>query len=211
MDSSNLQRHGLDRWFPFTEEVLSQIPRSTGVYVLRTPNAKPFGRLRGYSDILYIGSSEASLKRRLRFYFHPGPTQRTSIRINRMLKTYEAEVSWIQNEEPKTLETKLINTYFEEHDELPPFNAQSGASDHEKRVKEAVKPIKRITNKDKILELITKSSDGLCDDCLSSRAGIRPRQTVNIVARTLASSETITRIKRACPGCGAIKIVNKKK
>lgn len=97
-----------------------------------------------------------------------------------MLKTYDAEVSWVQNDEPKALETEFIKIYFEEHDELPPFNAQSGVSNRVIQVQRTLNPIKSPINTDKVLESIAKSPDGQCDDCLSSRAGVKPRQTVGL-------------------------------
>jgi hypothetical protein len=213
MNSSDLQLHGgFENWFPFKEETLSRIPETTGVYIFRIPNGKAFGRLKGNSDILYIGSSESSLRKRLRFYLQPGPRQLTNIRINKMLKKYSVELSWIQNTKPKELETELISKYFGQHDELPPFNAQSGAS------KEDFKPIHINTgsslhsaNRSKVLEIIAKSVEGFCDDCISSRSGVKPRQQVNIITRSLATSGQITRIKSICQGCGSRKIVNSMK
>jgi hypothetical protein len=47
-----------------------------------------------------------------------------------------------------------------------------------------------------------------CDDCIAVRLGTQPRQSVNIVARGLASRAAIVRAPGVCSQCGRQKIVN---
>jgi len=59
MVSSHLPEYGFENWLPFTPtrgaDLLSRVPRKPGVYVIRSQ--EPYGRVRGVSDILYIGSA----------------------------------------------------------------------------------------------------------------------------------------------------------
>ncbi|MCK5580755.1 MAG: GIY-YIG nuclease family protein [Candidatus Omnitrophica bacterium] len=108
----------------FSIDILPEIPTVPGTYVLIFP--KCFGRLKGKSNILYIGKSSKSLRQRLKFYFKPGPTQHTSKRINKFLKeNKEIKISFITNNNPRVLEKKLLQNYFKDHDEYPPLNRNS--------------------------------------------------------------------------------------
>jgi len=93
MDSneSSLLLKGISDWRPSTEYTIRQAPTRSGVYVIRMAGGRRFGRLRGESDILYIGSTEAKreLRQRLRQYLHPGPTQWTNKRVNELAEKYE--------------------------------------------------------------------------------------------------------------------------
>jgi hypothetical protein len=87
-----------------------------------------FGRLRGKSDIIYIGKTEGQngIKGRLANYFRkPGKTQWTNQRIYNLVQRYNWEVSWCLTEKPQDLERILLKKYEEEHDELPPLNRAS--------------------------------------------------------------------------------------
>lgn len=48
----------------------------------------------------------------------------------------------------------------------------------------------------------------LCDDCLSDRSEINPRQAVNQVARTLHREGLVARNQAMCPACRRLKLVN---
>lgn len=126
MDSSGLGslKKELENWYPFEKQSIEKAPRKKGIYVIRLATFKPIGRLRGESDILYIGSttSEGGLRQRLMQYFHPGPTQWTNQRLYGFLKKYHMEITWCPCEEPTNLEHDLLRQYLSEHDELPPFN-----------------------------------------------------------------------------------------
>ena len=126
MDSRQVSRtcKGISGWYPLNKDSLKHAPISHGIYVFRIAQGKCFGRFKGESDILYIGSAEGSrgLKGRLPQYFSPGRTQWTNTRILAMTKKYPMEVAWCPSAEPRNLELELLRRYFEDHDELPPFN-----------------------------------------------------------------------------------------
>jgi hypothetical protein len=90
---------------------------------------KYFRRLKGESDIFYIGSAEGNrgLRGRLQQYLRPGPTQLTNKRIHAMAKKYNMEIAWCLCGEASNLELQLLHRYFEDHDELPPLNHASKA------------------------------------------------------------------------------------
>ncbi len=64
-----------------------------------------------------------------------------------------------------------------------------------------------MTNLEKVLASL-KTSGPICDDCLSSRSTVKPRQTVNIICRELESAGSLRRRKEICPKCGKPKIIN---
>ena len=61
-------------------------------------------------------------------------------------------------------------------------------------------------NSDAILSYLI--DEVLCDDCLSEKSGIRPRQTVNKYCRELQNEGFLKRQKSTCPQCRKYKIVN---
>jgi len=118
-------RYGcISRWRPFNVATVKGAPRDKGTYVIRLAHGKKFGRLRGSSDILYVGSTESKggLRSRLRQYLHPGQKKWTAIRVNQALSNYGAEVAWCKNTQPRHLEHNLLRQYAADHDEFPPLN-----------------------------------------------------------------------------------------
>lgn len=66
-----------------------------------------------------------------------------------------------------------------------------------------------MTNREAILEFLeANSSEAFCDDCLSERLRIEPRQTVNQLCNGLAYQKKLTRSRRACSSCGKNKLCN---
>lgn len=128
MDSASIGHLGFSVWHPFQltdkESILKMATTDMGVYVIRRKGDR-FGRLRGRSDILYIGKTEArkGMNARIGAYFNPGPTQWTNQRINLFLKRREPmEISFVIMRSPGRLESQLLAQYLAEHDELPPLN-----------------------------------------------------------------------------------------
>ena len=115
---------GFSKWYPFNDESIKDAPKQPGVYVLRKAGGQSFGRLRGKSDILGIGKTDAKrgLRQRLGQHLHPGRTIGTSRRISEFAKKYRMEVAWCPYHEPRNLEHELLSKYVSEHDELPPLN-----------------------------------------------------------------------------------------
>ena len=66
-----------------------------------------------------------------------------------------------------------------------------------------------MSHKDAILELLEDiTPKALCDDCLSVKLNIHPRQSVNLTCRSLSDATAISRIKTECDQCGVVKISN---
>lgn len=126
MDSKKLAQFlkGLSKWYPFDDQGMRNAPEKQGIYILRRAGGKKFRRLKGESDIMYIGSAtgEGGLKVRLMQYLNPGPTQLTNLRIHKIATRYKMEVAWYPCDEPKNLEHQLLQQYALDHDELPPLN-----------------------------------------------------------------------------------------
>lgn len=68
---------GFSKWFKLDKNIVKKAPSEKGVYVIRRATGKKFARLKGESDILYIGKSESAkgLKQRFSHYIKPGRTQ----------------------------------------------------------------------------------------------------------------------------------------
>lgn len=126
MDSKQVSQicKGISEWHPFKKETVKSAPRQHGIYIFRIAQGKRFGRLKGESDIMYIGSTKGSrgLRGRLQQYFSPGRTQWTNKRIRAMAKKYSMEIAWYPYAEAGNLELQLLRRYFKDHDELPPLN-----------------------------------------------------------------------------------------
>jgi excinuclease UvrABC nuclease subunit len=130
MTSSDLTKYGFKIWFPFNRAnepiLLSQLPSRPGAYAIRSRT--PYQRRIGSSDILYFGSATNTqgLKHRLRQYFHPGPTQRTNIRILNLVggsSDFEVSVAPTNSiPDAKLFEATLLAEYELNHGELPPEN-----------------------------------------------------------------------------------------
>lgn len=123
MDSSILEQFGFKEWHSMRHLSGSKIPVLNGVYVIKLN--KQFGRLKGTSDILYIGST-GDLNQRIIVNYIQGSGGETTQRIHEYLfvKNYieAVEISWVLTNEQAQLERKLKTQYDEEHHELPPWN-----------------------------------------------------------------------------------------
>jgi hypothetical protein len=65
-----------------------------------------------------------------------------------------------------------------------------------------------MTNAERILEALEKATGGCCDDCLSRRSRVEPRQQVNQVCRRLEKAGALTRGEGRCAACKATKTVS---
>jgi excinuclease UvrABC nuclease subunit len=129
MRSADLATDGFGGWSRFNlqeERNLSRtLPASYGVYAIR--NRNDYQRLRGQSDIYYIGcaTNAKGLRNRINQMFHPGPTQSTNKRILKELnKTSTLEISYFETSTAmaRMLEAALLERYESDHGELPPGN-----------------------------------------------------------------------------------------
>jgi len=130
LNSKSLKKYGFGEWYAFSiankEKILNILPYKKGVYILKY-NSLVY-RLKGKSDILYIGKTISGLNYRINFYFNPGPSQETSKRINSYLKNKKfgnLKISFkvmISKDRTRELEKKLLCRYDNDHEELPPWN-----------------------------------------------------------------------------------------
>jgi hypothetical protein len=67
-----------------------------------------------------------------------------------------------------------------------------------------------MTQNEKVIAYLKENERPFCDDCLSEVLGITPRQTINQIARRLASQNMIGRsqTKECCYRCKSDKLVN---
>ncbi len=87
----------------------------------------PFSRAAGKSDVLYIGSAtnQNGLRGRLQQYFSPGPTQRTNQRLMERCGDSDYDIGFVvtgSSSDALGLEAQLLQSYVDEHHELPPEN-----------------------------------------------------------------------------------------
>ena len=131
MYSRDLRKYCFGDWQRFSvkdqKRVLHSLPKKEGIYAIRY--RKLFCRFKGKSDIMYLGSSmnkTSGLQGRIRFFFKPYKEQKTSLRINKILKSIDGlEIAFSANPKGKNfrcLEKKLLQRYEKTHGELPPWN-----------------------------------------------------------------------------------------
>jgi len=65
-----------------------------------------------------------------------------------------------------------------------------------------------LSSKERILEVLEKVSNGICDDCLSRESQVFPRQQVNSICRELSNAGKIERRKALCSICYKSKLLN---
>jgi len=114
------------------KELVLSIPAVGGVYVV-TAN-KEFERLRGGSDILYIGRT-GNLRRRIKYllkYFLPKEfagnwgkhTARDALKTILEETDIKVFISFVECKNYKEIETLLLQKYCKNHIESPPLNNQ---------------------------------------------------------------------------------------
>jgi excinuclease UvrABC nuclease subunit len=129
MNSEELiKKYGIRLWCKLSDDLdnlKQKIPKEPGVYVFKLN--KYLNKLRGKSDILYIGSSKNLRKRIINNYLkgRGGPTTKRihSYLIKRNYINF-VEVGWKITKNYKNLEKKLRNKFDKDHDQLPPWNRQ---------------------------------------------------------------------------------------
>ena len=126
MDSSSLAAE-VDcplNWMTLNDETQRKAPFEIGVYSFRLEGGRKFGRLRGESDIVYIGSASGrgGIRQRLYFHLHPGPSQLTNLRSKQLQGRVHLQVACVPEPNPVKFETKILDQYLEDHWELPPLN-----------------------------------------------------------------------------------------
>lgn len=120
-----MEKLDYSEWYPLSSEAYSRlVPDSPGVYQVRTDFE--FGRLRGDSEIVSIGSAAQSLRSRL-IGQRVGDPQRYMSRAEKLLRNagHILEFRFVTTSDSITarnLEAELLAAYESEHWELPPSN-----------------------------------------------------------------------------------------
>ena|SRR5437879_9416611 len=101
MNSSDLNKRRFGAWEAFTlareQMLLRDLPTVPGVYSMRLSKAE--ARLRGSSDIAYIGkaTNRNGVQGRIRQYFHPGWRQSTNLEMKaRLVSGIVLELAYIK-------------------------------------------------------------------------------------------------------------------
>jgi hypothetical protein len=115
---------GFCGWVRWDVGAISDAPDLPGVYAFRL-HGRAFGRLKGESDLVYIGCAD-SVKRRLSGHL---PARAEALECAGRLRDVETvgalEVAWRplgSAEEAKDEEARLLRHYYWDHIELPPVN-----------------------------------------------------------------------------------------
>jgi hypothetical protein len=101
-------------------------PSSVGVYVLRRITGSAICRVRGTSEILYVGSG--NIQNRLRAHYNPdwGSFKDSGWLISLVANGAPLEVIWqeMPAEDARLVEGEILQGYLLDHRELPPANRQ---------------------------------------------------------------------------------------
>jgi hypothetical protein len=118
---------GFCEWREWPRAVIVNAPYKSGIYLFRIAGGKCFSRLKGESDIVYIGATPKGTIRN-RLIHHKSSCSDTHYplaRIQEYLGTLE--VAWVEYadaQEIKMQECVLLTRYGLDHIELPPANRQ---------------------------------------------------------------------------------------
>ena len=121
---------GFTNWEKWSQRTPSNAPRAKGIYVFRLADGRPFGRLRGQSDVIYVGATregKQTVQGRLKQHATPrGDEKDTGILLARAVQAgYALEISWKTCESDflaQLEEGMLLDQYERDHLELPPLN-----------------------------------------------------------------------------------------
>lgn len=124
MNSNEL--NNLREWRPWRGNIVLEAPSAPGIYVFRLAEAKTIPRLKGESDLVYIGCS-AKLRNRLRGHLNVMSVEHNiAYRLQRVEQQIgRLEVSWESYDsvdKAKDAERLLLAKYEADHIEFPPLN-----------------------------------------------------------------------------------------
>src|ERR1700676_2517396 len=102
-------------------------PSSVGVYVFRLITGSVICRVRGTSEIVYVGYS-GNIQNRLRAHYNPdwGSFKDSGWLISLGANGAPLEVTWqeLPEEDARVMEGEILQEYLLDHLELPPANRQ---------------------------------------------------------------------------------------
>jgi len=114
------------------------IPCRHGVYIIHAPAALP--RVRGLSDIVYIGQSGGGKRGGKqgigpgnsgpgRLFNTRGADEVVREKVEALFdgQDFMLECTFVEKDDPELLEARLLRAYFEDHCELPPANRNKRA------------------------------------------------------------------------------------
>ena len=113
--------HCWTRWKDFDAELA---PQSMGVYTFRVAAGAAIERVKGASDLIYVGSGK--IRSRLKAHTTPDWTNwdDSGWLIFLIAQERDLEVAWreLPEEEARFLESEILQEYLVDHFELPPAN-----------------------------------------------------------------------------------------
>ncbi len=85
--------------------------------------SKEICRLKGASEIIYIGKTNQTLKQRHKQYAAVEGSNENWLRYEHIIKTYgPIKIYFSAHPKPEIAESQLLNKYFYDHLEIPPLN-----------------------------------------------------------------------------------------
>ena len=151
MESRELD--GFSDWKHWCERTVGLAPKEPGVYVFRLAGAGRLPKLKGESDIVYVGWGE-SLQKRLSDHLTLRDDERDlGFRLKRVLEVPRGlAVAWKTLTSPKEArkyEAEFLEIYVADHIELPPLNRQETG----KKDRQTEKTLRALTA-DELLETL---------------------------------------------------------
>jgi hypothetical protein len=138
MQSHDLKKYGFKDWleirtdkacYNYNKELILKLPREKGVYVIKAN--KPIGRLKGCSDIIYVGQGtirnriqvliRSFLPLNFREYSSKHTARESFERVARELDL-KLKLSYTIVKNPRETEKQLLKAYCRDHIEPPPLN-----------------------------------------------------------------------------------------
>jgi hypothetical protein len=136
MLSTDLKTYGFSNWFPIeanqqkNKELILRLPKKKGIYVIRL--SKPVPRIKGESDIIYIGQGiirhriqalfRSYLPLPFRDYMNKHTAREMFERVTNELNLQSQFSYVLRDQESKELESRLLIDYRLSHIEPPPLN-----------------------------------------------------------------------------------------
>ncbi|MGA7080553.1 MAG: hypothetical protein WBQ43_01420 [Terriglobales bacterium] len=122
------------KWMRLERSTVDRPFDHLGVYVIRIASGKPVGRLKGQSDVIYIGSGQIETRvkahSRPRFNFKDKGSLLAWIAAD--VSIGELEVAFFPCQKHKEVESDLLFGYLQDHREPPPANLKLELNEKQK-------------------------------------------------------------------------------
>jgi hypothetical protein len=122
------------KWMMLERSTVDRPFDHLGVYVIRIASGKPVGRLKGQSDVIYIGSGQ--IERRVRAHSRPQFNFKDKGSLLAWIATDGSigglEVAFFPCQEHKQVESDLLFSYLQDHREPPPANLRLELNEKQK-------------------------------------------------------------------------------